>query len=135
MDGINESMAPYIIAFFKFTLFSFNLGNKAGKLKTIFEEIDTSGDNNVSMQELADFVEPNTNDKAGEILFREFSYEERQEFKKELMTIGNNDKNQDGKFSFKEFKEVVKDNEIIEKFILKIPTGIISFFKLLFLIP
>ena len=96
------------------------MGSKESKLKKAFEEIDTSGNGDgVSPQELADYIDPNKNDKVGEVLFKEFSREERKEFKRELMTLGINDKNKDGKLSFEEFKEAIKDNEKMKKFILK----------------
>ena len=95
------------------------MGSKESKLKKAFEEIDTSGDKKVSVQELADYIDPNENEKVGEVLFKEFSREERKEFKRELMTLGINDKNSDGKLSFEEFKEAIKDNETMKKFILK----------------
>ena len=96
------------------------MGSKESKLKKAFEEIDTSGDKKVSVQELADFIDTNKNEKAGEILFKDFSKKEREEFKRELMSLGLNDKNNDGKLSFEEFKEAIKDNDKFEEFVLKI---------------
>merc|ERR1712038_2139639 len=80
---------------------------------------DTSGDKKVSVQELADFIDTNKNEKAGEILFKDFSKKEREEFKRELMSLGLNDKNNDGKLSFEEFKEAIKDNDKFKEFVLK----------------
>ena len=95
------------------------MGSKESKLKKAFEEIDTSGDKKVSVQELADFIDTNKNEKAGEILFKDFSKKEREEFKRELMSLGLNDKNNDGKLSFEEFKEAIKDNDKFKEFVLK----------------
>jgi len=95
------------------------MGNKEAKFKKAFEDIDTSGDKKISIKELADYIDMSKNEKVGEVLFKHFSREERNEFKRELMTIGVNDKNNDGKLTFEEFKEVIKDNDKIRKFVLK----------------
>ena len=39
-----------------FTFQPFKMGNKEGKFKKIFEEIDTSGDGKVSPEELLNFL-------------------------------------------------------------------------------
>ena len=94
------------------------MGSKESKLKEAFEEIDTSGDKKVSVQELMDFIKRN-DEKAIEI-FKDFSKKEQDEFIKELESLGLNDKNLDGKLSFEEFKEAIKNNDKFEVFILKI---------------
>ena len=94
------------------------MGSKESKLKEAFEEIDTSGDKKVSVQELMDFIKRN-DEKAIEI-FKDFSKKEQDEFIQELQSIGLNDKNLDGKLSFEEFKEAIKNNDKFEVFILKI---------------
>ena len=71
------------------------MGSKESKLKEAFEEIDTSGDKKVSVQELMDFIKRN-DEKAIEI-FKDFSKKEQDEFIKELESLGLNDKNLDGK--------------------------------------
>ena len=54
------------------------MGSKESKLKEAFEEIDTSGDKKVSVQELMDFTKRN-DEKAIEI-FKDFSKKEQDEF-------------------------------------------------------
>ena len=94
------------------------MGSKESKLKEAFEEIDTSGDKKVSVQELMDFIKRN-DEKAIEI-FKDFSKKEQDEFIKELESLGLSDKNLDGKLSFEEFKEAIKNSDKFEVFILKI---------------
>ena len=93
------------------------MGSKESKLKEAFEEIDTSGDKKVSVQELMDFIKRN-DEKAIEI-FKDFSKKEQDEFIQELKSLGLNDKNMDGKLSFEEFKEAIKDNDKFKEFVLK----------------
>ena len=94
------------------------MGNKEGKFKKTFEEIDTSGDKKVTIQELVNYYNPSKdNIKA---LFEGSTTEELSEFSQELMKIGNCDKNDDGKLSYKEFMEAIKENETMRKFIEKI---------------
>ena len=94
------------------------MGHKESKFKKVFEDIDTSGDKKVSLQELVNYFDPNRNEIKG--LFEGSTVEELAEFSQELMKISENDKNKDGKLSFKEFMEAMKNNEIMGKFILKI---------------
>merc|ERR1712008_113442 len=88
------------------------------KFKKVFEDIDKSGDKKVSPQELGDFL--NT-EKANEILHKKMSNEELQELAQEVGTLDANDKNEDGKLSFEEFKETInaKENDKFRNFILK----------------
>ena len=93
------------------------MGHKNCKFKKAFEEIDTSGDGKVSLQELVNYFDPNREEM--KVLFEESTVDELAEFSQELMKIGKNDSNNDGKLSFKEFMEAIKENEIMRKFILK----------------
>merc|ERR1711974_467075 len=96
------------------------MGNNEAKFEKVFEEIDTSGDG-ISPEELADYIDPIKNDKAKEVLDREFPILGDQiELNMVIRdSIGKNDQNRDGKLSFEEFKEALKDNENMKKFILK----------------
>merc|ERR1712179_527457 len=85
------------------------MGNKEGKFKKAFEEIDTSGDKKVSIQELVNYFDPNKSNIKE--LFEESTEEELAQFSQELMKIGGNDVNNDGKLSFEEFMEALKENE------------------------
>ena len=93
------------------------MGNKEGKFKKAFEEIDTSGDKTVSIQELAKYFDPSKdNTKA---LFEESNEDELAQLSQELMKIGDCDKNNDGKLTFEEFMEAIKENDTMKKFIVK----------------
>ena len=94
------------------------MGNKEAKIKKVFEEIDTSGDEKISVTELVNYLEPKKNEKVGEVISK-LTKEERGELSSELMTLGKCDKNNDGKLSFEEFMAAIKEKETMKKFILK----------------
>ena len=94
------------------------MGSTESKLKKVFEDIDKSGDKKVSTQELSDFL---NSKKATEILFNNFSCDELEELAQEVETLDANDKNEDGYYSFEEFKDAInaKENDKFKNFILK----------------
>ena len=62
------------------------MGHKESKFKKVFEDIDTSGDKKVSLQELVNYFDPNRNEIKG--LFEGSTVEELAEFSQELMKKG-----------------------------------------------
>merc|ERR1711934_43779 len=90
------------------------MGNKEAKFKKMYEEIDISGNGEVSFNELAAFI---ISDKVVEEL-KEFSAEDISAIEKEFNEMDEADV--DGKLTFEEFMEAMKKNKTISKLILKI---------------
>jgi len=90
------------------------MGNKEAKFKEMFEEIDTSGDGKVSFNELAVFI---VSPKAVNQL-KMLTWEEIAEVENEFNIMDENDL--DGKLTFEEFLQGMKENKTMKKLILKI---------------
>jgi len=90
------------------------MGNKETKFKEMFEEIDTSGDGQVSFNELATFiVSPKAVNQLKMLTFEEIAAVEH-----EFNVMDEND--DDGKMTFEEFLQNMKENKTMKKLILKI---------------
>merc|ERR1719264_442067 len=87
------------------------MGNKETTLKEIFEDIDTSEDNRVTVEELKNYL--NDNDPKVVKVFNNLTLDEYAKFKKGIgfMEMGGDDHNRDGKYSFEEFKSVMESNQ------------------------
>merc|ERR1711971_363931 len=96
------------------------MGNKETTLKEIFEDIDTSKDNRVTVEELRNYL--NDNDPKVVEAFNNVTLGEFAKFKAGLgfMEHGGDDHNRDGKYSFDEFKSVVESNQDMNEILLKI---------------
>merc|ERR1712051_882500 len=96
------------------------MGNKETTLKEIFENIDTSEDNRVTVEELKNYL----NDKDPKVVkvFNNLTLEEYAKFKKGVgfMEQGGDDHNRDGKYSFEEFKSVMESNQEMCEVLAKI---------------
>lgn len=90
------------------------MGNKEAKFKEMFEEIDKSGDGRVSFNELAEFI---VSPKAVNQLIM-LTEEEIAEVENEFNIMDNNDS--DGKMTYDEFLQNMKENKTMQKLILKI---------------
>merc|ERR1712203_216983 len=89
-------------------------------LREIFENIDTSKDNRVTVEELKNYL--NDNDPKVVEVFNNVTLGEFAKFKGALgfMEHGGDDHNRDGKYSFDEFKSVVESNQEMNEILLKI---------------
>ena len=97
------------------------MGNKETTLKEIFEDIDSSEDKRVTVEELKNYL--NDSDPKVEQVFYNLTGEgEFFKFIKaiEFMEKGNNDLNKDGKYSFDEFKTAMESNQDMNEILLKI---------------
>merc|ERR1712051_939205 len=96
------------------------MGNKETTLKEIFEDIDTSEDNRVTVEELKNYL----NDKDPKVVkvFNNLTLDEYAKFKKGIgfMEQGGDDHNRDGKYSFEEFKSVMESNQEMSGVLSKI---------------
>ena len=96
------------------------MGNKETTLREIFEDIDTSEDKRVTVEELKNYLN-DSDPKVGQV-FSNLTEGEFFKFIKalEYMEKGDNDLNKDGKYSFDEFKTAVESNLDLEEILLKI---------------
>ena len=98
------------------------MGNKEGKFKKVFEEIDASGDGRVSRHELAKFLDIDQNPRIMEVFFADGKLDnaEIKVIAEGVAKIRENDKDGDGKLTFDEFVLAMKANEKMNKLFLKI---------------
>ena len=93
------------------------MGLRNAKYKKMFEEIDTSGDGQVSFNELSEFM---ATPKAVSEL-KDLNDEEL-EIVESFINDGDPD-NQNAKMSFEEFLQLMRDNETMSRLILKIASA------------
>ena len=93
------------------------MGKNESKFKKAFEEMDSSGDEHVTFEELSNYFNP----KREEIkaLFEELTKEELAELYQEMINMQKGDIDNDGKFTYNEFKDTIKKNKTMKKFILE----------------
>merc|ERR1712008_521589 len=106
----------------KIFFFLLNMGNKEGKFKKVFEEIDASGDGRVSLDELENFLDIDQNPRIMEVFLADgkLDYAEIKVIAEGVAKIRENDKDGDGKLTFDEFVRAMKANEKMNKLFLKI---------------
>ena len=87
------------------------MGNKETTLREIFEDIDTSEDKKVTVEELKNYL--NDSDPKVEQVFSNWTEEELFKFIKAIEYIEkeDNDLDKDEKYSFDEFKTAIESNE------------------------
>jgi len=93
------------------------MGNNEAKFQKVFEQIDTSGDKQISGEELFKYMF--SNKKVQDVMSKQMTKKEQEDLKTELMNVGKNDKNNDGKLSLEEFNGAIKANANIQKFVDK----------------
>ena len=93
------------------------MGLKNAKYKKMFEEIDTSGDGQVSFNELSEFM---ATPKAVSEL-QDLTDEELQNVES-FVNDGNRD-DPNAKMSFEDFLQLMRDNETMSKLVLKIASA------------
>ena len=97
------------------------MGNKETTLKEIFEDIHTSEDKRVTLEELKNYL--NDSDPKVEQVFHNLT-EEGEFFKFikaiEFMEKGDNDLNKDEKYNFDEFKTAIESNKDMNEILMKI---------------
>ena len=93
------------------------MGLKNAKFKKMFEEIDTSGDGQVSFNELSEFM---ATPKAVSEL-QDLTDEELQNVES-FINDGNGD-DPNAKMSFEDFLQLMRDNETMSKLVLKIASA------------
>merc|ERR1711935_469057 len=98
------------------------MGNKEGKFKKVFEEIDASGDGRVSLDELENFLDIDQNPRIMEVFLADGKLDnaEIKVIAEGVAKIRENDKDGDGKLTFDEFVRAMKANEKMNKLFLKI---------------
>merc|ERR1712129_644006 len=99
-----------------------NMGNKEGKFKNVFEEIDASGDGRVSLDELENFLDIDQNPRIMEVFLADGKLDnaEIKVIAEGVSKIRENDTDGDGKLTFDEFVRAMKANEKMNKLFLKI---------------
>ena len=89
------------------------MGLRNAKYKKMFEEIDTSGDGQVSFNELSDFMAtPRAVSELQDLTDEELENVES------FINDGDDDPN--AKMSFEEFLQVMRDNQTMSRLVLKI---------------
>merc|ERR1712086_1115090 len=98
------------------------MGNKEGKFKQVFEEIDASGDGRVSLDELENFLDIDQNPRIMEVFLADGKLDDAKikVIAEGVAKIRENDKDGDGKLTFDEFLRAMKANEKMNKLFLKI---------------
>ena len=96
------------------------MGNKETTLREIFEDIDTSEDKRVTVEELKNYL--NDSDPKVEQVFYNLTEEEVLKFIAaiEFMEKGDKDLNKDEKYNFDEFKTAIESNKDMNEILMKI---------------
>ena len=96
------------------------MGNKETTLREIFEDIDTSEDKRVTVEELKNYL--NGSDPKVEQVFYNLTEGEVLKFIAaiEFMEKGDNDLNKDEKYNFDEFKTAIESNKDMNEILMKI---------------
>ena len=92
------------------------MGLRNAKYKKMFEEIDTSGDGQVSFNELSDFMAtPRAVSELQDLTDEELENVES--------FINDGDEDPNAKMSFEEFLQVMRDNQTMSRLVLKIASA------------
>ena len=92
------------------------MGLRNAKYKKMFEEIDTSGDGQVSFNELSEFM-------ATPKAVSELQDLNDEELENVESFINDGDDDPNAKMSFEEFLQVMRDNQTMSRLVLKIASA------------